>query len=388
MISMIDILILSYINKFDYIDLNEIKSAINEPIGLIVQEVVRLYDEEYFKKYQDKYRLTDKGLSLNVSVWNTWLKDKGDEFSIEENYPVKRNSLNMPYFENISDLHKILKLEHIDVYSYHNFNISNGKKERLITSPSKNLKQRQKWILNYILYNFNAIDCAHGFTKTKSIVTNAKCHVNKKEIGCLDIKDFFPSISAKQIFDVFRNFGYGEELAMELCKLCTYEDCLPQGAPTSPMLSNIVFAPIDSEILQYSKENNLVYTRYADDITISADEDISNHLCEVKKIIQKYGFEINEQKTHIMKDNYRKMVTGLVVTDTVKVPQKFKRKFRQEIYYCEKFGVEQHLKNIGRKSAVNFKEYMYGKAYFIKMVEEDVGNKFLKELDQIFSLVY
>lgn len=108
----------------------------------------------------------------------------------------------------------------------------------------------------------------------------------------------------------------------------------------------------------------------------------------MKKIIQKYGFEINEQKTHIMKDNYRKMVTGLVVTDTVKVPQKFKRKFRQEIYYCEKFGVEQHLKNIGRKSAVNFKEYMYGKAYFIKMVEEDVGNKFLKELDQIFSLVY
>lgn len=87
---MIDILILSYINKFDYIDLNEIKSVVNEPIGLIVQEVVRLYDEQYFKKYQDKYRLTDKGLSLNVSVWNTWLKDKGDEFSIEENYPVKK----------------------------------------------------------------------------------------------------------------------------------------------------------------------------------------------------------------------------------------------------------------------------------------------------------
>lgn len=389
MISMIHALILSYVNKYGRIDLIEIQTVINEPIGLIAWEAAALYADGYLRKSENGYEVTEKGLHENVSLWNIWLENKKDEddFGIEENYPKKVNSTGIPYFKNVNELHNILKLEHVDCESYHMFTISKKHKNRIITAPSKNLKLRQRWILKYILNKVELPDCVHGFVEHKSIVTNAKCHVKKKEIGCLDIKDFFPSISAKNIFKVFKELGYNTELASELCMLCTFEDILPQGAPTSPMLANIVFKPIDLEILEYTKKSNLTYSRYADDITISGDIDIYEPLYEIKKIIEKYGFEINENKIHVMKDNYRKIVTGLVVSDVVKVPKKYKRKFRQEIYYCQKFGIEQHLKNIGRTSAVNFKEYMYGKAYFIKMVEEEAGENFMEQLDEIFSIL-
>ena len=87
-----------------------------------------------------------------------------------------------------------------------------------------------------------------------------------------------------------------------------------------------------------------------------------------------------------MKDNYRKMITGLVVKHDVRIPAAFKKKLRQEIYYCNKYGVSQHLHAIGRDSAVNFREYLYGKAYYVKMVEKECGEKFLQQLDEIFSV--
>lgn len=388
MLSMIRVIILSYVNKYGCVDLNEIRNVVNEPIGLIAREVISLYSDGYLKRREKRYELTEKALLEDVSLWNVWIddKDSDESFLVEENLQPRVNDIGIPHFSSANDLYNILKLEHIDLNAYHVFNISKGYKERIITAPSKNLKVRQRWILEFILNKISLPECVHGFVGNKSIVTNANCHVNKKEIGCLDIKDFFPSVSYEQIFKVFKEMGYCDEVVKVLCMLCTYEGILPQGAPTSPMLANIVFKPVDLEILGYAEKNMLTYSRYADDITISADTSIEDHLDEIKKRIEKYGFEINESKTHIMKDNYRKVVTGLIVSDKVKVPQKYKRKFRQEIYYCRKFGVEQHLKNIGRTSAVNFKEYMYGKAYFIKMVEEDVGEAFLKQLDEIFSI--
>ena len=84
-----------------------------------------------------------------------------------------------------------------------------------------------------------------------------------------------------------------------------------------------------------------------------------------------------------MKNPYRKMITGLIVTDTVKVPKYYKRKFNQELFYCEKYGVASHLKNCRTHKKVNFKEYMYGKAYYIKMIEPDFGEEYLRRLDAI-----
>lgn len=386
MISMIQVLLLSYINKYGRVNIDEIRIVVNEPINLIAREIVLLHSEGYLEKKENKYKLTKKGLQENIPSWDVWVDNVNNVMGDEKDFPVKLNDVGVPCIDSVKDLYRNFDLEHINKQAYHIFNISKGFKNRQITAPSKNLKLRQRWILKHILNEVNLPDCVHGFVRGKSIVSNAKCHINKREIGCIDIKDFFPSISVNRVVKVFKDLKFDDEVASELGVLCTFNRVLPQGAPTSPMLANIIFKQIDLEILKYTENRELTYSRYADDITISGDIDIQNYICEIKEIISKYGFKINENKTHIMKNNYRKIVTGLVVSDKVRVPRKFKRKLRQEIYYCQKFGVEQHLKNIGRTSAVNFKEHMYGKAYFIKMVEKKEGENFLKKLDDIFSI--
>lgn len=190
------------------------------------------------------------------------------------------------------------------------------------------MKERQRWILKNILSCVEIKDCVHGFVKGKSIVTNAKCHVAKKEILCLDISDFFPSTKLSKVIDVFKKLGYIDAVAEYLATLCTYNGELPQGAPTSPALSNIIFTTIDEQLMLFAKENDLTYTRYADDLTFSTNSNnIEEFIDEIECIINEFGYTLNKNKTHIMKDNYRKMVTGLVVNETVKVPKKFKKFF-------------------------------------------------------------
>lgn len=384
---MIQTLILSYVNKYNRIDLEEIRLCVNEPVSLIAREVAQLYKEKYLQRSEQGYSLTEKGLQQDVDLWNVWIEESDDDdwFSIEENVPLKVNEKGIPIFDDIKDLRKALKLDHVNIDAYHMFNISKGHKNRVITAPSKKLKKRHRWILEYILKKTKLPNCVHGFVENKSIVTNAESHINKRVVGCLDIKNFFPSITVERVVEIFKEIGYKDDISEELGKICTYNGVLPQGAPSSPMLANLVLKSFDLELLEYCNTNSLTYTRYADDITISGDDEIDGHIEKIRQMLKQHGFEINDEKTHIMRDNYRKMVTGLVVSDTVKVPKSYKRTFRQEIYYCRKFGVEQHLRNNGRISAVNFKEYMYGKAYFIKMVEEEVGESFLKQLDIIFS---
>lgn len=112
------------------------------------------------------------------------------------------------------------------------------------------------------------------------------------------------------VLKVFLDIGYSDEVANSLTILTTYYGKLPQGAPTSPMLSNIVMKPLDIMISEYAKENSLVYTRYADDITISGEDGIDRHLKSVAKIIEECGFKINKKKSHTMNSKSGKMVTG------------------------------------------------------------------------------
>ena len=208
-------------------------------------------------------------------------------------------------------------------------------------------------------------------------------HVNKTQVLCMDIHNFFPSININQVFEVFHCVGYTSDVTQALAQLCTYNAILPQGAPTSPTLANIIFSPIDQQILNAISTKEITYTRYADDLIFSSSHALDFLIPLVSEIISTNGFEINSNKTHLMKNPYRKMITGLIVTDTVKIPKYYKRKFNQELFYCEKYGVASHLKNCKTHKKVNFKEYMYGKAYYIKMIEPDLGEKYLQRLDAI-----
>lgn len=291
---------------------------------------------------------------------------------------------NLPVIFDAVHIGTIFKLESVktDYYSFFYITGRSGKRRR-ICAPSKRMKARQRWILENILEKQQISPYCEGFVKEHSIVTNARCHVNKSQVLSIDIQDFFPSITQKQVSDVFEELGYTREVADCLAQLCCNEGVLPQGAPTSPYLANLVCRGMDEELAELSAKHGVTFTRYADDMTFSGDGNLAAMLPEIGRIIGGCGFQLNEKKTRLQ-SGACKLITGLVVEDgRVKVPKSYKRKLRQEIYYCSRFGVAAHLENSGAKKAVHFKEYLYGKAYYIKMVEPAAGEAFLRQLDQI-----
>ena len=292
-------------------------------------------------------------------------------------------SQSLPVIFDKNHLDQILMLDTLKLDCYHEFEIYTKGKSRIILAPSKPLKSRQRWILDEILNKLPTNQCCHGFVQQHSIKTNAEMHVNKAQVLCMDIHNFFPSINIDQVFEVFHWIGYTSDVAQALAQLCTHNGILPQGAPSSPALANIIFNPIDQQILNSISTKDITYTRYADDLIFSSSHEIDFLIPLISEIISINGFKINNDKTHLMKNPYRKMITGLIVTDTVKVPKYYKRKFNQELFYCEKYGVASHLKNCRTHKKVNFKEYMYGKAYYIKMIEPDLGEEYLRRLDAI-----
>ena len=254
---------------------------------------------------------------------------------------------------------------------------------RLLSVPSLELKYIQKWILDNILYNIKVSKFATGFHKKRSILTNANNHLQKECIINMDIKDFFPSITQKIVFNIFYYYGYTKEVSFLLSKLCCYKGRLPQGSPTSPYISNIACLKLDKRISKLAEKYKANYSRYADDITISGNYGIKKCIGIVADILENEGFKINEKKTRISYKHQKQEVTGLIVNnDKVKISKKYKKELMQEIYYCIKFGFKNHLEKIDINKHF-YKEYLYGKAYFINSVEPEYAKKIFENLEKI-----
>lgn len=269
---------------------------------------------------------------------------------------------------------------------YHSFNMP--KKTggyRKIDVPSLNLKMIQRWILDNIIEKIDISENAYGFRKGKSIVDNAKNHISRKIVFNVDIKDFFPSISREDIFYIFYDLGYTKEIAYIISKLCTYKGSLPHGAPSSPYLANIRCFKLDYSLNALSNRIKANYSRYADDITISSDDiyAMKSNINVIRKIIENNGFVLNKKKERIQYINQMQEVTGLMVNNGVKVKRKYKKDIEQHIYYCKKFGVYNHLAKIKKQHISFYREYLYGKVNFIKMVEPEIGEKYLNQLNEI-----
>lgn len=271
-----------------------------------------------------------------------------------------------------------------DFYSDFNISKSSGS-DRIINAPSLNLKKIQRWILQNILLDFPLSNNVKGFRKNHSILDNAKFHSNKELVYNIDIKDFFPSIEFNNVYYMFYNVGYTAELSYAFAKLLTYENYLPQGSPASPHISNIICYKMDESLDDLSQRISAQYTRYADDMTISTN-DISLFLSKksaFKNIVNYHGFSLNNVKERLQYKNQPQFVTGLIVNNGVKVRRSFKKDIEQHIYYCEKYGVYDHLKKIGMEDKSYFKEYIYGKTHFINNIEPEVGKGFLRRLDKL-----
>lgn len=307
---------------------------------------------------------------------------------------IARLSLNgIPIIFNLRHLRKILKItkknqdyyfgkEKGEMYKYFSI-LKKAGGYRFIEAPEGELKVKQRWIKDNIIDKFEVSNYATGFRKDYSIYNNALPHVNKELVINVDIKDFFPSIKYNQIFRFFVYIGYNNQVAHLLTKLCTnMKNCLPQGAPTSPSLSNILLLKLDKRLSKLAETVGASYTRYADDITFSGDKNIKSIVPLIIWIINDEGFEINLKKLRLQYSNQRQVVTGLIVNKKVSVPKKTIKELEYAIYYANKYGIVEHMKRTTCNKSF-YKEHLYGIAYFVKMIEKEKGERYLQQLNDI-----
>jgi retron-type reverse transcriptase len=217
---------------------------------------------------------------------------------------------------------------------YREFRIpkKNGR-HRVILAPNKRLRSLQKWILHRILNQCTPHSSAQGFIQGKSIVSNAVHHTDKKVIVRIDIENFFPSITFTAVRRVFQKLGYPYSVAILLSNLCTVDGKLPQGASTSPALSNLVCERLDRRISSLSQKLNFSYTRYADDLIFSSNNARLPKLIPFfREILQEEGFRLNESKTRIMRPGQRQIVTGIVTNKRPNLTREHVRKLRAAVH--------------------------------------------------------
>lgn len=184
----------------------------------------------------------------------------------------------------------------------------------------------------------------------------------------------------------FKELGYTNKVSYYLSAICCYGDVLPQGAPSSPALSNIIGRTLDKRLFAFARKNNLKYTRYADDITFSGEKIPVKFINYVTTIIQSCGFSLNTKKTILQQQqNSKRIITGISISDsTIKVPREYKRKLKQEIHCIRKFGISSHI----RRKKIKSPDYLLsiiGKIRFWLFVEPD--NKFArKALDDFLEI--
>ncbi len=352
---------------------------------------------------------------------------------------------------------KSMKIQYLLYHAYHNKNRykhfyiskkSGG--QRTISAPTTPVKNIQT-TLNYILSCvYKPQMPVHGFLKNRSVVTNAKQHVGKNYVYNIDLKNFFPSIHKARIekrlqLPPFNLSDKRSEIATIISRLTTqkvveYIDSLtgkkellflenkkllelpgnkkiienfnsnddsfktfavlPQGAPTSPSISNFICDRLDRRLMGLAKRFNVKYTRYADDITFSSMQNVyqddSEFIIEMKKIIADQNFEINPKKTRLQKRGYRQEVTGVIVNDKTNVNKHYIKQLRAMLYAIEKFGIEkaqasfikqykedtEHVK----EGAPDMSNVIYGKLEYLKMVKGKEDSTYLKLKDR-FDLI-
>lgn len=376
------------------------------PIDQIKEEAKKINSDKEYIKYVEEYILKLDGqglpvifslehLSILMKIQSNYLRvligDSKDGFEIPYETPFKYRR-------------------------YRKFSIEkrNGG-NRIIMAPFRDLKFIQKWIAFNILEKVVLSNSTTGFVKGKSIIDNAEIHKGAKTVLKIDLLRFFDSIHEKRVYGLFKKLGYLNNLAFTFAKICTIkhdldyweeldEDdsatfkeildnryaVLPQGAPTSPFIANVLAVNLDRRIEGLARKKGFRYSRYADDMTFSITE--TGSLPAVKiiyNIIEQEGFFVNYKKTKYFSRGQKQYVTGLTVTDTNKVhiSKKQRKEIFKHLYYCRKYGVEQHLsknkKKFAKVTKLKFHDWLYGHICFIHSVDKQVSEKMFEEFRMI-----
>jgi retron-type reverse transcriptase len=272
------------------------------------------------------------------------------------------------------------------VVHYHRYSIA--KKTgglRSISAPKPALAAAQRWVLDNLLERIAVEPQAHGFVRGRSIVTNATPHVGRKVVCNLDLKDFFPSITFRRVKGLFHRAGYSEHVATVLALLCTEpprvaaeldgkvyrvalgDRVLPQGACTSPALTNVLCRRLDRRLRGLAARHGFTYTRYADDLTFSGDNAgaVGRLLRSARSILQAEGFTEHPRKTRVMRRGARQEVTGLTVNARPAVSRREVRTLRAILHNAARHGLESQ----NRDQLPNFAAHLRGRVEYVCMVD-------------------
>lgn len=274
---------------------------------------------------------------------------------------------------------------------------------RTLAAPKPDLAAVQRWLLANVLEKVPVERAAHGFVKGRSIVTNARAHAGRSIVVNQDLVDFFPSITFPRVRGTFERLGYSPAVATIFALLTT--ECprarvrfagheyhvavgpraLPQGACTSPALSNLVAARLDRRLDGYASKHGWTYTRYADDLTFSADEEprgaVGKLLATLHHIARSEGFAVHPDKGRVQRRNTRQLVTGIVVNESRKlgVPREEVRRIRAILHNAKKTGLSAQNRDL----QPTFEAWLRGKIAYIAMVDPARGLALQKELESL-----
>src|SRR5699024_3207118 len=234
----------------------------------------------------------------------------------------------------------------------------------------------QKWIVNEILSKIEVSEYSKAYRSNSSIKDNARFHIGQKTLLNIDIENYFHSIPLYKVNNFFNNLGYSKAVSAVLANLCCLNNSLPQGAPTSPLLSNLITKNLDKEIAKYCLDKRLRYTRYADDISVSGDFNPKEVISFINKTLYKHGFKTNPKKTNVKYSHERQIVTGITVNKKMQVQKNARKELRQIMYYIKKFSLESHMKREGIVvSKDSYLKHLLGKAnhiYYINPTDNEV----------------
>jgi len=274
---------------------------------------------------------------------------------------------------------------------------------RLISAPKPDLKAVQRWIAREVTEHLPVHGAAHGFLVGRSIATNARIHAGAKVLVKLDIKDFYPTVTWRRVKGLLRRAGLGEQLATLMALLCTESPrqevethgkkyyvatgprSLPQGAPTSPSITNALCLRLDARLSGLAAKLGARYTRYADDLAFSWHGDVKPEIGSLMKavnaIVRAEGFTVHAKKTRVMRSGARQQLTGLVVNTapegrpTARVPRTTVRNLRAAIKNREH----------GKPGKGETLEHLKGLCAFVMMTDRARGSELMARVDKLIA---
>jgi RNA-directed DNA polymerase len=253
-------------------------------------------------------------------------------------------------------------------------------KLRTLHNPDSLLRAVQYRILTRLLDKVTVPQYIHAFEKNKSVPAMAQVHVNKQAVISLDLKDFFPSIDQVMLYHLFQGLGMGASAARTMSELCTFKAFVPQGALTSPKVSNLIAATtFGPPVEKYCLDRGLTLSIYADDITISSDVELvtgdgeGSPYCaktiieDIGNIVREFGFSINRQKTKVMKRSHRQYVCGAVVNTKVNLQRRQRNKLRAMVHNVVTNGVQAEAAKTGQEPSTFLSKLMGSTNWFAQL---------------------